>query len=204
MKKNLLICLMMLLGQTSKAQLKHSFAFDYIIYGNVFSPPQKNFFYKENYRFVWPQLTYTIQKDKQRISFSALGYGKEPIYYDNLMEGDLWYYRNGSISLSYGYEIISNEISKINLNGGLNFGIYHHSYIQWFPFIDKSEAILDGGKEWTLGFTVGVNPQFKIWKGLFLNSNLRYTINPIAIYKKHFNTLYVGVGLGYEFGKRKR
>ncbi|HTO14795.1 MAG TPA: hypothetical protein VLZ83_03450 [Edaphocola sp.] len=201
MRKFLLICLIILCGYKSKAQLKHSIALDYIIYGNVFSPPQKSFFNKENYRFVWPQISYTLTKDKQSISISTQVYGKELYYHQNLVAGDLERYYNFALTGLYGLELIKKHGMSLNINGGLKFGLYNHSYIVWQP--DSFENIIDGGKEWTLGFTVGANPKIEIWKGLFLNGNIRYTINPFAYYKKHLNAFYVGVGLGYEFGRRK-
>lgn len=199
MKKISLIALFILYSICSNGQLKHSFTLESIIYGNLFSSPNKSFFYKENYRFVWPQLSYKIQREKHGISLSMLGYGKEPIYYGDLKEGDLLYYRNGSFIVSYSYEFIKYNKLAVNLDAGVSYGIYHHSYIVRQP--DPYEYIVDGGKEWTPGLLVGANPRLKVWKGLFVNGNFRYTLNPFANYSRHSNTFYTALGLGYDLGK---
>jgi hypothetical protein len=201
MKTLLLIASFILYSIHSTGQLKHSVTLDYIIYGNVFSSPNKSFFYKENYRYVWPQLNYKIQRGKHGISLSMLGYGKELTYYEDLKEGDLYYYRNGSFMASYSYEFLKYNKLTVNLDAGVNYGIYHHTYIVSKP--DPYEYIVDGGKEWALGFTIGANPRLKVWKGFFANGNFRYTLNPFTNNSRHSNTFYVAIGLGYNFGKSR-
>lgn len=197
MKTLSLIASFILYAISATGQLKHSFALDYNIYGNVFSSPYNSFFSKENYRFFWPQLNYTLKKGKQSIGLSALIYGKELYYYSELKEGDLYRYENTSFNAVYGYEIWKKKNFSIDLNAGLNYGRYAHSHIVSKP--DPYEYILDGGKEWALGGTIGANPRLKIWRVFFVNGNFRYTLNPFTNYPRHSNTFYVGIGLGYEF-----
>ncbi|WP_129020093.1 hypothetical protein [Edaphocola flava] len=200
MKTISLIASFILYSIYATGQLKHSFALDYNIYGNVFSSPQQGFFSKENYRYFWPQISYTVKKGKQSLSLSALIYGKE-LYYRELKEGDLYRYENTSFNALYGYEIWEKKNFAFNLNAGLNYGKYSHSSVAWMP--DPYEYILDGGKEWALGLVIGANPRLKVWNGFFVNGNFRYTLNPFTHYTRHSNTLYIGVGLGYEFGKSR-
>lgn len=201
MKTFSLIASFILYSIGAAGQLKHSFILDYIIYGNVFSSPQKSIISKENYRYFWPQINYTIKKGKQSISLSALIYRKELYYDSELKEGDLYRYENTGFNILYGHEIWKRNSFSIDLNAGLSYGKYVHSSIADLP--DPYEYILNGGKEWALGFVIGANPRFKVWKGFFVNSNFKYTLNPLTDYSRHSNTFYVAIGLGYEFWKNR-
>lgn len=190
----------------SFAQLKHSIGVHYGLYGHHFIQTEGYKFRDKVFRYATLLgISYRLENKKQSIQLYNQLYAMEHNRNVKLVAGDLYYYAVANFGLLYGHKLVDCNFADITLQGGLNYGYYHHSIVM--NFFDKgswTDVMLDGGIEWNLGVCTGVNTDIKIWKGLYIPSSIRYTINPFSKFSGHRNIIFFDIGLGYSFQRTKK
>lgn len=189
----------------SFAQLKHSIGIHYGLYGHHFIPTEGYKFRDKIFKYINPGISYRIEHKKQSLQFYHHQYAMETNRNVKLVNDDLYFYTLANFGLLYGHKLINNRYTEVIAQAGVNYGYYQYSIVM--NFFDKgswTDVMLDGGIEWNLGACVGVNADIKIWKGLYIPSSIRYTINPFSKFSGHRNIIFFDIGLGYSFQRTKK
>ena len=185
-------------GINTFAQTSHSITINHNLYGQLFTDPQTQFLGKENFRFLWPRFNYRIEKDKQSLSGYLSVYGRESYLDFEPKAGELHRYLQVAIGVNYGYKLVSKNRIELRAVSGLAYIRNDQTeIIRVYPY----ELIIDGIDEWDLGIQTGIDLNFPIWKGIFLSSNVLYTICPWQSKSLTNQNIIVGMGLGYKFGR---
>jgi hypothetical protein len=202
MKKYILnLMITAFLCSSATAQVRHTASMDYNFYANIFTATHISPTDKGNFAFAAPQLNYTLfyKKHSLNLGVSMLGRIYNSVSYKTSNDNIIKEYGNHSYYLLYGYSMISTKRIELILQAGINYGKYYYykepSYYE--------TCFVESGEPWAMGFSIGINPRVNIWKGLYLNPNVKYTYNPFVREKSIAQNIIMSLGIGYTFGGKK-
>ena len=189
------------------AQLKHYISFNQKVYGNFLSIDESRYKFKPSYRGgFFPLPSYRIEDKKNGVEIYAANILYDNFYNNNKKESDYYWFYNFAIGINYSYLFLETPFFSARGIAGLSYNYNKHE-IPIAVFHDDDgkvfDAIMGGGEEWTWGIQTGLNATATVWKGLFINGNLRYTFNPFAKYIEHKQNMIMELGIGYKIQRRK-
>ena len=198
MKLKTALLLLLFLPIISTAQLKHYFSYN-LVYSNFYNN-------ENDFAHLFKPLfnlngSYKLEKNKIGIE---IHYNSLQRYYNvfqwDMKNNTLQTLKSRHLELLMHYQIIRKKQFAINSM----FGIVKNRYwIDIFDFwipgdIPRGHAHTEG--ESKFGIQVGINAIAPIYKGLYANSNIRFTGFPTGELNK--KTLFIEVGLGYVFSRK--
>lgn len=200
MKKILLSSIILFFCLNAKAQLTQSININQVLYGNVFDNNYLRMSSTKDFHVSLPEINYRIEKEKHSLTASLISYTRILNHGYDFEQSESLKYNLLGFGLNYGYKFINKKQISVRVISGLSYGRYTNTVIRK---IFELEQRSEGDNEWALGVQAGLNASINIGKGLFINSNARYTINPFANFEQNRQTFLFEFGLGYQFKNRK-
>lgn len=197
----------------AEAQFKHYLSLNTGFYNNYFNKekdivsvrfPRFGF-----YKNAYPNLSYKIEHKKIGIEcfytdnniayYYGATYG--PAYEGN---GSIRQILSSNIGIAVHYNILDKAYLKICPLAGVVKNSYDATIVEGFFNNGWNESIVRGEVETKLGMLTGVNINVPIWRGIYANTNARYSFFPTAQYNKQNLILDFGIGYMYQNNKKDK
>jgi len=213
MKKSLIILICSLMALNVNAQLKHYIGLNFNMNYRFLNINESKTQYlnpiKTLNKFIPYNLSYRIEKEKNGLELYSYIIGIHDLGLDER------YYKVGNYSLisymsfgvNYSRLLLSESFLDVRVFAGINRNYMYHEQYELFFYDDNGEIYEEfytGGYENNWGLQGGVNATATVWKGLFINGNIRYTNNPFSKYRDFRHLLACELGLGYKIQRKKR
>lgn len=194
------------LSLNAVAQYTHSVQLSTNLYANFFNPEKEPFgpvVLFDAHESV-PELSYTLGKGKQGLEVYYNYYFRKyhNMEYSELSNGGIATISRTLIGINYQYTAYQSKHFEISPFAGINYGWYSSDVVSsWVNNGFFYEPVMDAASKdiGTAGVQLGINLKAFVWKGLYINSNLRYTAAPWTESKYYRNSLVWNAGVGYRF-----
>jgi hypothetical protein len=185
-----------------QAQLKHYFSYNTVLYADFMNHETDEVDLAQSLTNLC--ISYKAEKKKlgAEANYSLISRFYHPLQYPDIQPGEISGILLRTLGVAIHYNVLDNKRIKLNPLAGLTYQWYDADVLEFwggYPPIFP-ESVLRRENEKKIGIVLGGNINIPIYKGIYTNGNIRYTVMPTADFNKQ--NLITEIGLGYMLQRR--